>query len=416
MLLASAVLALTLNCGGCWCEQQRNREDLSSLATPETLFIGGRRCPAVSAAPSASATAADSRAEDSAGEAHSDELRSPISDPGGENGDGGEAGSKGEGGASHQQERVPPSTALCRPGGRLRRLNDFQVCPASDCPSHLLGTALLHQECSQHQSPGHRRRTRDDRRQERGRWEEQEWAASLEQLSIQANSNSSTTTCRTAVARRRKSEASKPEPPIIQSEPPSPGHSYYGEGAGVQLINSPRHQNLHHDLEREKTPGCCSSGAMEPHYASLSHEVGHGHGKDPPLSTCVRNLMNWMAEKAERGTSALREAMPSLSKEDYHVVMIGLDGAGKTTALYRMKFDQYVNTVPTIGFNCERVKGTMGRSRGLTFLVWDVGGQEKIRPLWRSYTRCTDGIIFVVDSAQPESLEEARVELWRTMR
>ena len=69
-----------------------------------------------------------------------------------------------------------------------------------------------------------------------------------------------------------------------------------------------------------------------------------------------------------------------------------------------------------IGFNCERVKGTMGRSRGLTFLVWDVGGQEKIRPLWRSYTRCTDGIIFVVDSAQPESLEEARVELWRTMR
>ena len=30
--------------------------------------------------------------------------------------------------------------------------------------------------------------------------------------------------------------------------------------------------------------------------------------------------------------------------------------------------------------------------------------------------RCTDGIIFVVDSSQPESLEEARVELWRTMR
>ena len=31
-------------------------------------------------------------------------------------------------------------------------------------------------------------------------------------------------------------------------------------------------------------------------------------------------------------------------------------------------------------------------------------------------SRCTDGIIFVVDSSQPESLEEARVELWRTMR
>lgn len=38
-----------------------------------------------------------------------------------------------------------------------------------------------------------------------------------------------------------------------------------------------------------------------------------------------------------------------------HIVMLGLDSAGKTTALYRLKFDQYVNTVPTIGFNCEKV-------------------------------------------------------------
>jgi hypothetical protein len=44
----------------------------------------------------------------------------------------------------------------------------------------------------------------------------------------------------------------------------------------------------------------------------------------------------------------------------------------------RLKFDQYVNTVPTIGFNCERVRGFVGRSRNLTFLVWDVGGQVQI--------------------------------------
>ena len=70
-----------------------------------------------------------------------------------------------------------------------------------------------------------------------------------------------------------------------------------------------------------------------------------------------------------QGTSALLEALPSVAQEDYHVVMIGLDGAGKTTALYRsgwvwalgstsiyrMKVEQYVHTVPTIGFNCERV-------------------------------------------------------------
>lgn len=123
-----------------------------------------------------------------------------------------------------------------------------------------------------------------------------------------------------------------------------------------------------------------------------------------------------MVSKAEAGTTALLDHLPSLGGgEDFHVVMIGLDGAGKTTALYRMKLEQFVPTVPTVGFNCERVKGTAGRSEGLTFLIWDVGGQEKIRPLWRSYTRCTDGIIFVVDSSSLDLLDEARMELKRTM-
>ena len=48
--------------------------------------------------------------------------------------------------------------------------------------------------------------------------------------------------------------------------------------------------------------------------------------------------------------------------------------------------------------------------------VWDVGGQEKLRPLWRSYTRRTDGLVFVVDAADPERLEEARLELHRVAR
>jgi len=96
--------------------------------------------------------------------------------------------------------------------------------------------------------------------------------------------------------------------------------------------------------------------------------------------------------------------------------MVGLDSAGKTTALYRLKLDSYLNTVPTIGFNCERVKGTRGKSKGVNFVVWDVGGQEKLRPLWRSYTRHTDGIIFVLDSVDHERFEEAKVELIRTVR
>ena len=107
----------------------------------------------------------------------------------------------------------------------------------------------------------------------------------------------------------------------------------------------------------------------------------------------------------------------SLSKLDnVHVVMLGLDSAGKSTVLYRLKFDQYVNTVPTVGFNCEKVKGTQGKAKGVSFTIWDVGGQDKVRPLWRSYTRQTDGIVFVLDAVDVERMEEARVELLRTAR
>ncbi|XP_075224684.1 ADP ribosylation factor-like 4 isoform X2 [Lycorma delicatula] len=126
------------------------------------------------------------------------------------------------------------------------------------------------------------------------------------------------------------------------------------------------------------------------------------------------SYVNGMGANMGKNTSLL-DALPS-TQGTLHVVMLGLDSAGKTTALYRLKFDQYLNTVPTIGFNCEKVKGTTGRAKGISFLVWDVGGQEKLRPLWKSYTRCTDGIVFVLDSVDVERMEEAKMELVRTAR
>lgn len=54
--------------------------------------------------------------------------------------------------------------------------------------------------------------------------------------------------------------------------------------------------------------------------------------------------------------------------------------------------------------------------KGTSFLIWDIGGQDKLRPLWRSYTRCTDGIIFVIDSVDEERMEEAKMELLRTAK
>lgn len=43
--------------------------------------------------------------------------------------------------------------------------------------------------------------------------------------------------------------------------------------------------------------------------------------------------------------------------------------------------------------------------------MWDVGGQDKIRPLWRHYFTNTQGLIFVVDSSDRERIGEAYAEL-----
>lgn len=123
------------------------------------------------------------------------------------------------------------------------------------------------------------------------------------------------------------------------------------------------------------------------------------------------------AAAAER-SGAMGSSLSSLAAfQALHIVMLGLDSAGKTTVLYRLKFNEFVNTVPTIGFNTERIRlGGAGASRGISCHFWDVGGQEKLRPLWKPYSRCTDGIVYVVDSVDAERLEEARSELHKITR
>ena len=67
-------------------------------------------------------------------------------------------------------------------------------------------------------------------------------------------------------------------------------------------------------------------------------------------------------------------------KKDVRILMVGLDAAGKTTILYKLKLGEIVTTIPTIGFNVETVE-----YKNMSFIVWDVGGQKKIRPQWRHY-------------------------------
>ncbi|XP_042353796.1 ADP-ribosylation factor-like protein 14 [Plectropomus leopardus] len=97
------------------------------------------------------------------------------------------------------------------------------------------------------------------------------------------------------------------------------------------------------------------------------------------------------------------------------VLILGLDNAGKSTLLYKLKHNLSVSTVPTIGFNVEMLEARKNR-KSIHLTVWDVGGQRKMREHWESFHQDAAAVVFVVDSSRKERLEEARRELEKTLR
>ncbi|NWU65822.1 ARL11 protein, partial [Pterocles burchelli] len=94
-------------------------------------------------------------------------------------------------------------------------------------------------------------------------------------------------------------------------------------------------------------------------------------------------------------------------KRDARVVMLGLDFAGKSTLLYKLKSGQAVETCPTVGFNVESLK-TPCR---VSFNLWDVGGQSSLRASWPDYLEDTNILVFVLDSTDMGRLPEAAAAL-----
>jgi small GTP-binding protein len=91
-------------------------------------------------------------------------------------------------------------------------------------------------------------------------------------------------------------------------------------------------------------------------------------------------------------------------------VQVGLDNAGKTTALYRLSLGQTVATAPTIGSNVEQVQ--LGN---LSFELWDLGGQANQRSAWSRYFNNVDAIIVVLDSSDRERIPIAKQELYQIL-
>lgn len=94
------------------------------------------------------------------------------------------------------------------------------------------------------------------------------------------------------------------------------------------------------------------------------------------------------------------------AKEEPRILMLGVGAAGKTTILYRLKNNEIVHTFVSASFTMETV-----HFGDLEFCVWDLGGQDKMRPLWRHYFADTKGIIFVVDSSDSTQYQTAKTEL-----
>lgn len=101
----------------------------------------------------------------------------------------------------------------------------------------------------------------------------------------------------------------------------------------------------------------------------------------------------------------------SSSKKASSIIMLGLDAAGKTTILYKLRLNEQIQTIPTIGFNVEQVS-----YKNIEFSVWDIGGQDKLRALWRHYFSNCDALIFVVDCADHARVGQAKAELHKLLQ
>mmetsp|Transcript_1799 Transcript_1799/g.5458 ORF Transcript_1799/g.5458 Transcript_1799/m.5458 type:complete len:193 (-) Transcript_1799:3234-3812(-) len=93
-------------------------------------------------------------------------------------------------------------------------------------------------------------------------------------------------------------------------------------------------------------------------------------------------------------------------EREMRLLILGLDNAGKTTVVRRLNGDDVHTVSPTVGFSITPM--CLGE---YSLNLWDVGGQKTIRTFWRNYFEQTDGIIWVVDSADRSRLAVCREEL-----
>lgn len=89
------------------------------------------------------------------------------------------------------------------------------------------------------------------------------------------------------------------------------------------------------------------------------------------------------------------------------LTILGLQNAGKTTLVNIISTGSFTeDRIPTVGFNMRRVQ-----KGGVTLKMWDLGGQARFRTMWERYCRGVSAVVFVIDAADEDRFDTARVEL-----
>jgi ADP-ribosylation factor related protein 1 len=102
-----------------------------------------------------------------------------------------------------------------------------------------------------------------------------------------------------------------------------------------------------------------------------------------------------------------------LRKDEYHILIIGLDKAGKTNLLEKLKtlLTDHVGMepskiMPTVGLNVGRMEAFKS-----SLIFWDLGGQPGLRSIWDKYYNEAHAVIFVIDSTNRDRLDESKAAL-----
>jgi ADP-ribosylation factor-like protein 8 len=94
-------------------------------------------------------------------------------------------------------------------------------------------------------------------------------------------------------------------------------------------------------------------------------------------------------------------------KREMELSLIGLQNAGKTSLVNVLTTGAFhEDMIPTVGFNMRKV--TKG---AVTIKLWDLGGQPRFRSMWERYCRGVQAIVYVVDAADHDNMDQAKTEL-----